>query len=292
MEKLGLYLGCVIPTEQYAYEMSIREVLPRFDIKLTDLDEATCCGAPLRNINLFTTMYLSARNMALCEKEGIDLYAPCPICHLALTEAKEKLEENQELKDKINSKLEEEDLRYEGTTELYHTLDLLHDVIGLDEIKDKVEEPLEDITFAAHYGCNSIRPNALPRPDDSENPRKLEELMEGIGMKTEDYPEKLNCCGGQVILDYNESALTKAGEKIEAVQNQGFDGMSTVCPWGHRMLDSKQDSAADTIGGSLDLPVLYYIQLLGIAMGIDQSKLGLELNLSPIDKLDIIEEVE
>ncbi|MBS3782680.1 MAG: CoB--CoM heterodisulfide reductase iron-sulfur subunit B family protein [Candidatus Thermoplasmatota archaeon] len=292
MRELGLYLGCVIPTEQYAYEMSIREVLPRFDIELTDLYGATCCGAPLRNINLFTTMYLSARNMALCEEKGIDLYAPCPICHLALTEAKKKLKENQELKEKINSKLKEEDLRYKGIIELYHTLDLLHDVIGLDEIEEKVEEPLEDITFAAHYGCNTIRPNNLDRPDDSENPQKLEELMELIGIETEDYPEKLDCCGGQVISDHNESALTKAGEKVEAVQNHGFDGMATICPWGQRMLDSKQDSSADTIGESLSLPVLYYIQLLGVAMGIDQSKLGLELNLSPVDKLEAIEGIE
>ncbi|MEF8874499.1 MAG: CoB--CoM heterodisulfide reductase iron-sulfur subunit B family protein [Candidatus Thermoplasmatota archaeon] len=292
MKELGLYLGCVIPTEQYAYEMSIREVLPKFDIELVNLDEATCCGSPLRNVNMFTTMYLSARNMALCEKKDIDLYAPCPICHLGLTEAKESLEENPELKEKINSKLEEEDLRYEGSTELYHTLDLLHDEIGLEEIEDQVKKPFDDLTFAAHYGCNTIRPNDLDRPDDSENPQKLEELMEVIGIKTEDYPEKLDCCGGQVISDHNESALTKAGEKVEAVQDHGFDGMSTLCPWGHRLLDSKQDSAADTIGESLNLPILYYIQLLGVAMGIDQSKLGLELNLSPVDKLGTIESIE
>ncbi len=284
--KMGLYLGCLIPTEQYAYEMSLREVFPRLGVELVDIQGPTCCGAPLRNINMSITMYLSARNLALAEKQGVDLYTPCPYCHQALTRAMHVLDENKELRKKVNSRLEEEGLKYDGNLKLYHTLDLLHDVIGVDKIKEAVEKPIDDTKIAAHYGCHTIRPNDIPRPDDSENPQKMENLLEAIGIETEDYVEKLDCCGAHIMVNEPESALTKTGQKLDAVQKRGFDGMTTICPWGQRMFDSKQESAADTVGTSLDLPVLYYTQLLGIALGISPSKLGLGLNLSPVHKIE------
>lgn len=286
--KLGLYLGCLIPTEQYAYEISIRKVLPRLDVDLIDLDDPSCCGAPLRNINMSLTMYLSARNLALAEKEDVDILAPCPYCHKALTRVADVLENNLELREKINSKLGEEGLRYEGKGRLYHPLNLLHDEVGVEAIEEQVENPIEKTKIAAHYGCHLIRPNDIPRPDDSENPQKMERLLEAIGAETDDYVEKLDCCGAHIMVNESESALTKTGQKLEAIQEQGFDGMSLMCPWGQRMFDTKQENAAQTVGASLEVPVLYYTQLLGIAVGMEPSELGLELNLSPIDKIETL----
>ncbi len=51
------------------------------------------------------------------------------------------------------------------------------------------------------------------------------------------------------------------------------------------MFDERQKVVASTVGSKLDLPVLYYTQLLGIAMGIKEEKLGLHLNRSPVDQL-------
>lgn len=290
--ELALYLGCLIPTEQYSYEMSIREVLPELGVDLVDIGDFSCCGAPLRNINRSLTMYLSARNLALAEREGLDILAPCPYCHQALTRAQQVLKDNDELKENVNGNLEKEGLEYRGETELFHLLDLLHDEIGVDEIEEHVEEPLDDLKIATHYGCHLVRPNDIPRPDDSENPQKLEDLLRAIGADTEDYVEKLNCCGAQIMVNHSESGLTKTGQKLQAVQEHGFEGLTTTCPWGHRMLDTKQDSAAKTLGEDLDVPVVYFIQLIGVTMGIDEKKLGLELNLSPIDKIGLIEEVK
>ncbi len=290
MDKIGLYLGCVIPTEQYGYEMAVREIIPEFGFELVDPQGVACCGAPLRHINLSLTMYLSARNMAIFEKEGLDILAPCPYCHQALSEAKHVLDNNTELKKKVNSYLKEEDLSYSGKADLYHILDLLHDKVGTDKLKEKVVKPLDELNIAAHYGCHLIRPNDIPRPDDSENPQKLETLLDAIGAKSEYYNEKLNCCGAHILVNEPESALTKTGQKLEAIQAHGFDGMATMCPWGQRMFDSKQDSAGQTVGSSLDVPVIYFIQLLGIAMGKEPADMGLDLNKSPVDKLDMIKE--
>ena len=290
MDKIGLYLGCLIPTEQYAYELAIREVLPEFGLELMDIQGPACCGAPLRHINLSLTMYLSARNIALFEKEGLDILAPCPYCHQALSEVKDVMKKNPELKAKLNSYLKEEGLEYKGTNKHHHLLDLLHDEIGIDKIKEQIKESLEGLNIAAHYGCHLIRPNDIPRPDHSENPQKLETLLKAIGAKSDHYNEKLDCCGAHIFVNEQESALTKTGQKLEAVQKHGFDGMTTMCPWGQRMFDAKQDSAGQTVGASLSVPVIYYIQLLGLAMGKEPEKLGLHLNKSPVDKLGSKEE--
>jgi len=278
MKQLGLYLGCTIPTEQYGYEMSIREIMPDFNIKLVELDNVSCCGGPLRSINLMMQMYLSARNIAICESKGLDMYAPCSQCHLSLTETINRLNNSDLLKEKIVKKLKEkEGLKYTGKLKIYHTLDLLYDEIGLKKIEKKVKTPLK-WKIACHYGCHTIRYSDAKRPDKAEHPNKIEEIIKTIGGKTQDYSEKLNCCGAPLMINRKESALTKAGEKIKAIQDRKYDATAIVCPFGGRMLDSKQEKAASTIGEKLDMPVFYLTQLIGIALNKDKNKLGINLN--------------
>jgi heterodisulfide reductase subunit B len=285
INRYGLFLGCLISTEQYAYELSLRAVLPELDVELVNLDGLACCGAPLRSINLNLTLYLTARIIAICKRENVDLFTPCPSCHLALSETMHTLNTNPTLRERISKRLREEGLTYADELKIFHTIDLLYDEVGLQKIKARVTSPLNDILCATHYGCHLLRPHDLNRPDDPEKPEKLERLLEAIGARTKPYAEKLNCCGAPLMVNLPESGLTKAGQKLKAIQTHGFDILVTVCPWGHNMFDAKQSKAGDTIGTKLDLPVIYYTQLLGIALGIPPRKLGLDLNLSPIDKL-------
>jgi len=285
--KYALYPGCVMPTEQYAYELSIREVLPKLGVEIVDIKGFSCCGEPLKSVNQMLTLSLSARNLAIAEKQGLDVYAPCPMCHLALTECKRILDSDSLMNERINKLLEEEGLSYTGTANLADTVELLHDVVGLDKIRDQVKKPLKDLKLASHYGCHMIRPSEIGRPDNSENPEKIDRILEIIGAKTEYYPEKLDCCGGLLNANLPESALTKTGQKLQKVQEYGFDAFVDTCPWCHRQYDSKQIKAGETVAAKLEVPVFYLTQLLGLAFGVPKDKLGLDLNLSPIDKISI-----
>jgi len=102
-----------------------------------------------------------------------------------------------------------------------------------------------------------------------------------------DYPEKLDCCGGLLNANLPESALTKTGQKLQKVQEQGFDVFIDVCPWCHRQYDTKQKKAGETVAAKLEMPVMYLTQLLGLSFGISEEKIGLDLNLSPVDKLKL-----
>jgi len=283
--KYALYPGCVMPTEQYAYEMSIREVLPKLGVELVDLKGFSCCGEPLKSVNQMLTLSLAARNIAIAEKENLDIFSPCPMCHLALSEAKRILDSDPAMRERINNYLKDEDLVYAGTSDIVHTVDLLHDKIGIDKIKELVKKPLKETKVASHYGCHTIRPKEIGRPDDSENPEKIDRILEAIGGKTEYYPEKLDCCGGLLNANLPESALTKTGQKLQRVQEQGFDCFVDVCPWCHRQYDAKQTKAGETVAAKLDVPVFYLTQLLGMTFGISDDKLGLNLNQSPVEKI-------
>jgi len=287
MKKYAFYPGCVMPTEQYAYELSIRETFPLLDIELIDLEGFSCCGEPMKSVNQLMTLYLSARNLAIGEKQDLDLFVPCPMCHLALSECKHVMENNAEMRDRINGMLLSEELQYKGSVDIVNTVDLLHDHIGVEKIKKHVKKPLDGLKIATHYGCHLIRPSEIGRPVDSENPQKMEAVLKILGAEPLDYAEKLDCCGAPILANLPESALTKTGQKLQRVQEQGFDVFVDVCPWCHRMFDSKQVKAGETVASKLEVPVVYLTQLLGITFGVKKEKLGLDLNLSPVDKLKI-----
>ena len=265
--------------------MSLRETLSRLDVELIDLEDFSCCGEPLKSVNKMLTLTLSARNMAVAEKKGLDVFVPCPMCHLAFSECKKILDSDPEMKKRINKLLEEENLFYTSRVRIMSILDVLYDEIRVDKIKKTVKKPFNNLKAAVHYGCHLIRPSETGRPDDSENPQKIEEILHAIGLETGYYPEKLDCCGGLLNINLPESALTKTGQKLQRVQEQGFDLFVDTCPWCHRQFDAKQKKAGETIAAKLQIPVFYMTQLIGLSMGIPWEQLGLNLNLSPVDKI-------
>jgi heterodisulfide reductase subunit B len=283
--KFALYLGCTVESEQYAHEISTREVFPKLGIQLVDVDGFNCCGYPLKSVSLPAWSYLSARNLALAEKLGLDVLPLCNGCNLSFREVGHYLEANPELKQKVRGFLSSEGLTFVGKAKSRHILDVLHNVVGVDKIKSVVSRPLRGLKLATHYGCHALRPGEMQILDDSEDPRYLEELIAPLGAKVEDYPERLDCCGQGLAITTGKTALTISGTKLKAIQDRGFDAVVTVCPFCMKMLDAKQNAIRVTTKTDISLPVVYYTQLLGLAMGISAEKLGLNLNLSPVGEI-------
>jgi heterodisulfide reductase subunit B len=284
--KAAVFWGCRILTSQYAYELSVREVLPKFGVELVDLRESVCCGDPIKSVNDFAANYLGARVLALANLTGSDnLFVPCNRCHFTISEAKRAIMENAKTGQKIKDLLKEEGLDYNPEIKIWHTIDLLHDYVGIGKIRKAVRRPLKGLKVATHVGCQIIRYSDLGRVDDAENPRKLDELIKALGAETVDYAEKLDCCGSALINSHPDSALSLTGSKLKAVQNLGVDGLVVSCPDCQLMFDAKQKDAGTTVGAKLNVPVVYYTQLLGLALNIDEKKLGLNLNQSPAERL-------
>jgi heterodisulfide reductase subunit B len=265
--------------------MSVRETLPQLDIELVDLSELVCCGDPVKSVNEFAANFLAARVLALANLTGLDnLLVPCNRCHFTISEAQETMKKSKSAH-KIIDLLKEEGLKYNSNIKVWHTIDILHDLVGLEKLKKAVKKPLKNLKVVTHAGCQIIRYSDFQRVDDAENPRKLDELINALGAETVDYAEKLDCCGAALTRSHPDSALSLAGSKLKAVQSLPVDGMVVSCPDCQLMFDAKQKEAGTTVGAKLDIPVVYYTQLLGLALGIDEKKLGLDLNQSPVDQL-------
>ena len=284
--RMAVFWGCRILTSQYAYEMSVRQVFPELGVKLVDLREATCCGDPVKSINVFAADYLAARALALANLTGLtDLLIPCNPCHFTISEAKHRMEINEKLRLKIGELLKEESLEYNPNIRIWHVVDLLHDAVGLEKIKETVRKPFEGLRLASHTGCQVIRYSDLGRVDDAEISRKLDELINVLGAETVDYSEKLDCCGAALTYSHPDAALSLAGSKMKTLQGLNVDALVVCCPACQMMFDSKQKDAGTAAGAKLDLPVLYYTQLLGLALNIKAEEIGLHLNQSPVDNL-------
>ncbi|MDH7564120.1 MAG: CoB--CoM heterodisulfide reductase iron-sulfur subunit B family protein [Candidatus Bathyarchaeota archaeon] len=283
--KTAVFWGCRILTSQYAYEMSVREVMPKLGVELADLPEALCCGDPVKSVNDFAATYLSARVMALAHAlDAGQLLVPCNRCHFTISEAKRSIEGDKKVSEKVSGMLAEEKLEYNPNMRLWHVIDFLHGFVGLEKVK-KAVKPWKGLRLASHVGCQIIRYSDLGRVDNAENPTKLDELIGAVGAETVDYAEKLDCCGAHLLLSHVDTAFSLAGAKLRSLRELGVDGLVVSCPDCGLMYDFKQKDAAATVGVKLEIPVVYYTQLLGLALGIDQEKLGLHLNQSPVDRL-------
>jgi heterodisulfide reductase subunit B len=284
--KIAVYWGCCIQANQFAYEMSLRATLPKFGVELVDLSESICCGDPVKSVNDVAANFLAVRVLALANLTGINsLLVPCNRCHFTLSEAQDTMKKNPQTAEKIISLLKEEGLDYCPNIKIWHTIDLLHDFVGLEKIRMAVKKPLRGLKVATHVGCQVMRYSDLGRVDDAENPRKLDELLEAIGAEAVDYAEKLDCCGAALMRSHSDSALSLAGSKLKAVQGLNVAGLVVSCPECQLMFDARQKDAGTTVGVKLNVPVVYYTQLLGLALGIGERKLGLHLNQSPTEVL-------
>ena len=285
--RVAFYPGCTIQTDQIGYESSVRNLMPKMNIELIDMEGASCCGfPPFSSVNEAAWYYSSARNMAIAEQMNLPMLTLCNGCHLSFTETKDVLIKDQVMKEKINEKLAKEGLGYSGTLELIHVFELFHDKIGEEKIRLAVTKPLTGLKFAAHPGCHAIRPKKLIRPDDSENPKKLDELIQWLGAKTMDYPGKIDCCGSSLASTSGKTVMEMAGERLKSIKNLGLDGLVTTCPFCFKIFDNRQKAIQSIIRDtSIEIPVFYYTQLLGMAIGLKPESLGLDLNQSPVDAI-------
>ena len=67
----------------------------------------------------------------------------------------------------------------------------------------------------------------------------------------------------------------------------GADAIATACPLCQLNLDLRQGAIEEAAGEQFDLPVFYFTQLLGLALGVERKSLGLKsMIVSPKELLD------
>jgi len=147
---------------------------------------------------------------------------------------------------------------------------------------------LEGLKVAVHYGCHLIRPSKIVQFDNPELPRKVDELVELTGAESIEYQEKLKCCGAPVLAVNEKLALELTKQKLLSAKEAGAHCIVTTCPFCGIQFDLFQLKVEDLIKESIELPMLFLPQLLGLSLGIEPKLLGLELHRVPFE---IIEQI-
>ncbi len=275
----ALFLGCTIPVRAQNYEMSAREVAKKLGIDVVDIAEFSCCGFPVKSSNAMSSLVIAARNLAIASKNDEDICTLCNACTSVLTEANKQLTEDKELRDKVNKELKNFGLKFTPGVTIKHFSRLLYEDIGIDSIKDHLTQDLSMLRMSIHYGCHYLRPSELYDGfDNCEHPVSVDKLVEVTGAVVIDYKNKLDCCGGAILGVEEEIALSMAKEKLDHITEHKVDALITICPFCSIMYEDNQRKIESKFNAEYHLPVLYYPQILGLAMGIEPKPLGFRLN--------------
>ena len=276
--KFALFLGCTIPRRVQHYELSARAVIGKLGIDVVDIREFNCCGYPLKNSDFKTFVLFSARNLALAERQGLNVMTLCKCCFGSLKKVNHLMKEDASLRSEMNAILEKEGLAYKGSLEVTHFLSVLHKQIGITALKEQITRPFKDLKIATHYGCHALRPSDIMGFDDPTAPVLFDQLVEATGAKSIDWSLKLECCGAPLMGINDELSMDLAEKKLENGKSSGADFICVGCPWCQAQFDSVQEMMTSLRGTNHHLPSILYPQLLGLAMGIDGKKLGMDMN--------------
>ena len=233
MAKYAFFLGCIAPLRYPGIEKSTREVCAALGIELVDLKDASCCPAPgvIRAFSKKTWLAAAARNLALAEKEGLEIVTICNGCYGSLFDAAHELAHDPALLEEVNKVLAEIGMHYNGTTKVHHFAEVLYNEIGIEAIKAKITNPLE-YQVAAFYGCHFLKPSNIKGLDDPEDPKILDELIEATGAKSMPRKQKTLCCGagGGLKAAFGDVAKKFTQTNLENIKESGAQYIIDVCP--------------------------------------------------------------
>jgi len=260
--KVCFYPGCALHGTGREYGESIQEVSQILDIQLEDLDDWSCCGASSgHTTNEALAIGLPGRNLALAEKIGAtEMVTPCPACFVRLKIAEKKL--------KGNGSQPDLGFTYSGGIKINYLLDYLCDPELLKKIRDKITKPLNGLRVACYYGCLSVRPPKMTDAKNPENPQNMDRLMEVLGAQSIPWSFKTDCCGGSLALTRIDIVRRLVNRLFLMAVEAGADCIVTACPLCQANLDTREAEAAQVFQQNYNLPVYYFTELLGLAMGL------------------------
>jgi heterodisulfide reductase subunit B len=280
--KYLIFLGCAIPYRVSSFEISSRKVLDRLGVELVEMPEFNCCGLPLDPVSHETMLIMAAKNLALAERQGLNILTLCPGCAGTLKKVNKILKADKALREEINTRLKEVNLEFKGTIEAKHLLQLLKEDVGIEKIKDSVVKPLTNLKVAEHNGCHILRPKEFISFDDPEDPQTLKMLIEATGATCLDYIDETECCGAPSVGVSDKVALALAKDKLSHVKQVDAQALITICPFCHIMYDTNELRIEKLFNETYGIPILHYPQLLGLAMGMTPEELAFsDLRVSP-----------
>jgi len=283
--KYAFFLGCLIPARQPHYENSVRKILPQLGVELVDMDGANCCAPfSIQSLDYTSWLALAARNLCIAEQMGLNIMTLCNDCYESLLAVNTLLKEDKELRDRVNKILSDVGMEFKGKTDVKIFSDVLYEDVGLEKVKDAVKQPFDGLRVAVQPGCHLTKPKRI-HFEQQIGQLALEKLVEATGAISVPYERKEACCGGPLRGINDEVALQVAKQKLDCMRAAGVDCITTVCPFCYLELDMGQIEIKRHLNEDYNFPVLHFVELLRIAMGIKLEDWEVKAHRIPITKI-------
>jgi heterodisulfide reductase subunit B2 len=272
MTKYAYYPGCTLYTKAKSLDLCARKAAEKVGFELAEMPSWNCCGAIYNaTSDDLAAQVGSVRNLAKASQRGDKLVTLCAACHNVLKRVQNRLDQpgNEVESERLKTFVDE---KFEHPVKVLHYLEVLKNHIGWDAIKAKVVRPLSNLKVASYYGCLMVRPKEVLEFDDPENPQVMDDLMRALGAEPTRFDFKAECCGGYLVVNRRDVAKAVSKKILDNARAWGAEAIVTTCP----LCQYNLDKLRVVIEGSL--PVFYFTQLLGLAVGLTQDELGLEHN--------------
>jgi heterodisulfide reductase subunit B2 len=299
-QRVAYYPGCALEGTGHAYNTSTKAVGKALGLKLDEVKDWNCCGAmEVKNIDPNVQTYLSSRVMSIAahQMKAKVVMAPCNGCYHNLKKAEHDLAhdaDSREAVERISKKAGHETYQA-GSLETIHALDWIKDGVGEDELKRRLKNSLKGLKVANYYGCMYTRPRHIypekdqgPGSESTSQPHFMDDLLAAAGAENVDFPLKTACCGGAHVLSDSDTSTKLVLNILRAAETAGADVIATECPTCHSGLEMHQVRAEKVLGEKTKVRMLYFTQLLGVALGVSPRKLGVHENVS--DGLELLKE--
>ncbi|MBC9783208.1 CoB--CoM heterodisulfide reductase iron-sulfur subunit B family protein [Heliobacterium chlorum] len=270
--KYGLYPGCSLNGTGIEYGLSTKAVAQKLGIDFVEIPDWNCCGASsAHNRDHLLSVALPARNLALAEQHGLDQIAvPCAACYQRMKAAEVALRDEPTRRE-VGEVIE---MKVEGKSRTRALVEVFTNDLDAEFLSSVVVRPLSGLKVASYYGCLLVKP-AQVAIDSPENPMIMDKLMAALGATPVEWSYKTECCGGSLAITRPEASLGMTANVLKYAKLAGADCIVTPCPLCTSNLDMRQKAAEGLLGMELGLPIYYFTELMGVALGLEMSQLGL-----------------
>ncbi len=286
--KFALFPGCVLDGAAAEAYTSLKKTCEKLEIEITEIPNWTCCGAShAQDVNELAALTVNARNISIAENMGLDIMTVCNTCTLQLRTAKKRLDEDKNLRDKVNSILKDSGHPYEykGTSKITHFLWVLDDHPEL--LDGKIVHPLRDLKVAGYYGCHILRPQDVMNHGDGKHPEYLERLIRKLGAEAVWFSANRKCCGFHAQLAAEHDVMTVTGQIVDSADKAGANAIVTPCPLCQMQLDMYEPEGRSAVKSQAEVPILHLQQLIGFALGLSKTDVGFDRHVSAQEKLKL-----
>ncbi|MDP4203702.1 MAG: CoB--CoM heterodisulfide reductase iron-sulfur subunit B family protein [Bacteroidota bacterium] len=280
MKKLGFYPGCSLKGSSSEYAQSVLAVAKAFDLELTEINDWNCCGATAaHNMNKELALSLSARILALAEKQGMtEVVVPCAACYNRLTVTQHELNKDEALKQRVSDIIE---MPISGNLQILNVMQLIDKYVA-DRLEEKVTTPFGH-KVACYYGCLLVRPHNILQFDRLEDPQSMDILMKRSGAEPIAWGFKTECCGAGFSVSRTDVVAKLSGNIVKDAADRGAEAIIVACPMCQSNLDMRRPQINEYLKQKIDIPVLYITQAIGLAVGLSPKEVGLQKHFVPVE---------